>query len=82
MLTFDYWWAIKDKKMLSLKIWLQFCLNIVAHNVKYEIIKFDYIRFGKIASRHFHAFLKLIILYHGVLLKKPEHVLKNSTNSR
>lgn len=57
-------------------------LNIIAHNVKNRIIKFDFVRSAEIVSQHFHAIFKSIILCHDILLKKTEPVPANSNGPR
>lgn len=57
-------------------------LNIITYHVKNKLIKFDFVRSAEIVSFHFHSILKLVIVYHGVLVKKPKPVLENSNDPR
>lgn len=57
-------------------------LNIITYHVKNKLIKFDFVRSAEIVSCHFHSILKSVIVYHGVLVKKPKPVLENSNDPR
>lgn len=66
---------------IGVKEMIAMFLKIIAHHVKNRI-KFDFVLSSEIVSRHFHVVLKLVIFYHGVLLKKLEPALENSNDSR
>ncbi|XP_059625295.1 uncharacterized protein LOC132268471 [Cornus florida] len=57
-------------------------IHILAHHVKNRVIKFRFQRSGETISRHFQDVLNAVMRLEGLLLKKPEPVLVNSTDKR
>ncbi|XP_059638952.1 uncharacterized protein LOC132281246 [Cornus florida] len=57
-------------------------IHILAHHVKNRVIKFRFQRSGETISRHFQDVLNALMRLEGLLLKKPEPVLVNSTDEK
>ncbi|KAL0431191.1 UNVERIFIED_CONTAM: hypothetical protein Sradi_0745100 [Sesamum radiatum] len=57
-------------------------LSVLAHHKKNRIVKHDFIRSGRIVSKHFHRVLNAVLRLHPLLLAKPTPVPPNSTCSR
>ena len=55
-------------------------LYIISHHAKNRIIKREFVRSGETVSRQFGLVLNSILRLQAVLLKKPKHVLENSTD--
>ncbi|KAK2661820.1 hypothetical protein Ddye_000394 [Dipteronia dyeriana] len=57
-------------------------LHIISHDVKNRIMRCQFARSGETVSRQFNVVLNAILCLHELLLKKPEPVLSDSTDSR
>ncbi|XVF53730.1 hypothetical protein PTKIN_Ptkin05aG0122200 [Pterospermum kingtungense] len=57
-------------------------LHILAHHTKNRIVKRQIARSGETISRQFHAVLKAVLRLHPLLLKKPEPIPEDCTDSR
>ena len=68
--------------MLMSNKWFALFFHILVHHVNNQVIKFRFLRFGKIVSRNLNVVLNVVICLQGVLLKKPKSVSKNFIDKR
>lgn len=74
--------GLRSSRNVSIDEQVAIFLHIIAHNVKNRVITCRFYRSGETISRYVSRVCNAVLRLHSRLLKKPEPVPENSTDSR
>lgn len=73
---------LQETKNMGIQEMVACFLYMLAHNEKNRVVQRQVQRSGETISRKFHVILNVVLRLHKKLLKKPEPVLEDSTDSK